>query len=246
MTTPASPITLLSGHRLSRSGSGWQAQTPTGETQSSPHARILLRTLAQDRATAAVYGLAPERIEAVRDALADDLRRRYEHGFVWRVVASGDGFLVLDELDDALRSYRVWAQPGGPQPYVTDRRAAGYLTRRPPSPEAALQGERALRFVAACHNMTLGLPLPAEIDPARVPERPWYVTEIERHDVVHAADGTALFSWTHPNGVDAHDRHVAEDCVVLANAYPPTTERLVQARAAMKQRRRALRRLELS
>lgn len=246
MLDPTTPVTLRSGHRLARQDGGWRAETPDGETLRTDQIRMLLRTIARQPGIAEHYGLADDASHAIHDALVADLRRRDGRGFLWRIVRSRDSILVLDELDDVLKSYRVWAQPGGPRPYIDDSWETRLLGRRVPiEPDVSARAERALSFVAACHNMTLGAPLPADIDLALIPERPWYVTEIDRHDVVHAADGTHLFSWTHPTGVDADDRHVAEDCVVLANAYPPDPDRLMKARAAMKQRRRALRRVEL-
>lgn len=242
----SSPVTLRSGHRLTRYDRGWRAQTPDGHDLGTDQVRMLLRTIALQPGVAEHYDLAEDIPDALHKALVADLRRLDGRGFLWRIVRTRDSLLVLDELDDALVSYRVWAQPGGPRPYVDGSWETRVLDRRVPiEPSVAERADLALRFVVACHNMTLGVALPSEIDPALVPARPWYVTEIDRHDVVHAADGAHLFSWTHPTGVDADDRHVAEDCVVLANAYPPDADRLMKARAAMKQRRRALRRVEL-
>lgn len=236
------PITLINSYRLSREASGWQVEADGGFQDRCSHLRLLIRAIAK-RETAN----DPAGTESLFAKLISDVRRENPRGFLWRVLRTGGGFMILDEIDDALTSYRLWAQPGGPQPLIDDSLFSRGMNRRlPPSPEEIAQGELALRFIAACQNITLGHALPQDIDLDQVPPRPWYVTEIERHDVVHAGDGTHLFSWTNPTGVHAHDRHVAEDCVVLANAYPPTTERLLRARAKMKQRRRALRRLELT
>lgn len=246
MPDRSAPVTLRSGHRLTRHDRGWRAETPEDEPLGIDQIRILLRTIARQPGVAEHYAPAADVPDALHKALVADLRRLDGRGFLWRIVRTRDSLLVLDELDDALRSYRVWAQPGGPRPYIDDSWETRLLDRRVPiAPGVAERADLAVRFVVACHNMTLGVALPPDIDPDRVPERPWYVTEIDRHDVVHAADGTHLFSWTHPTGVDADDRHIAEDCVVLANAYPPDADRLTKARAAMKQRRRALRRVEL-